>query len=1001
VRTQDQRYLMLLAGLVLGMPAFPQRCDLDGKPILKIEYVPARQPLASEDLTRLQRLIADSAYSAKDVADTIDRLFATGAYSDIQVDVDQQPSGLTVKFLTKSASFVGHVGVAGKVSDPPSRNTLVSAAQFRVGAPFEEEALQTAEKNIRQLFIGNGLYDADVSLEKNSDPNTDLVGITIRVKAGRRARYEMPTILGQPKLADSTIRRATGWRIVLIRRWRQVSQTLTATGVEGLRKQYKKKDLLTASVELDGMDYSAETRRLKPRLKIEAGPVIEVKAVEAKVSKSRIKRLVPIYEEGAVDNDLLFEGARNLRDYFQSAGYPDAEVDFRTTPVAADHQTIEFVVQKGAHKKLARVDIQGNKYFSTETLRERLFLLPVSFRYRRGRYSDAFLARDQETIAALYRANGFRNVKVSSEVAEDYRGRPSEVAVTYRIDEGPQWLISKIGTEGIDEKDAAVLLPQLGDAKGQPYSNVTMDSDRNLILAYYYRHGFPKATVEWKVTPAAEAHQADLICRLTPGPQEFVRDVKILGLTRTHPSLVEKHVDVRAEDPLSPMAIDQTQRQLENLGVFARVDSAIENPDGDETRKYVLYDVEEAARYNVRFGVGAEIAQLGATTNNVSEPVGGTGFSPRFLLDVNRIDFMGTGHSISFDGRFSNLERRAALNYLIPHFLNSHGRSLTFSTLYDVSSNVRTFTAQREEVSVQLSQKLSKPTTVLFRYAYRRVSTSNIAIPDLLVPQLSQPIRIGIISANLVQDRRDNPADPHHGIYNTLEVGVASSAIGSQRNFLRALGRNATYHRLPWHMVLARQVTFGVIKSFNISSAFSAADATPLPERFFGGGNLTNRGFGENQAGPRDIGAMVGPDGTTTQPTGFPIGGNALLFHTTELRFPLIGANIDGVLFHDMGNIYTNLSSVSFRVHQNNDQDFNYMVHAIGFGLRYRTPIGPIRADFAYSINPPRFVGFNGTIDELLNCNPTLPASQLPSYCVGVPQHLSHFQFFFSIGQTF
>jgi outer membrane protein insertion porin family len=201
--------------------------------------------------------------------------------------------------------------------------------------------------------------------------------------------------------------------------------------------------------------------------------------------------------------------------------------------------------------------------------------------------------------------------------------------------------------------------------------------------------------------------------------------------------------------------------------------------------------------------------------------------------------------------------------------------------------------------------------------------------------------------------------------------------------------------------VLARQLTFGVIKPFNISADLSAADAVPLPERFFGGGNLTHRGFGENQAGPRDIGAMVGPDGTATQPTGFPIGGNALLFHSTELRVPLIGNNIDGVLFHDMGNIYTDLSSVSFRFRQNGNQDFNYMVHAAGVGIRYRTPVGPIRVDFAYSINPPRFVGFNGTIDQLLNCDPRKPASQLPGYCVGVPQQLSHFQFFFSIGQTF
>jgi len=990
-----------VASAQASSPAFSLASDLEGKPVLSVQYVPPRQPLAAEDLKRLQEVTAGSAYSAKDVAETIDRLFATGVYSDIQVDVEAETTGLAVKFLTKSAPFVGHVRVTGKVSDPPSRSTLVSTAQFRVGTPFEEEALQTAEKNIRQLFIDNGLYDADVRLSHSIDSDTNLVQISIRVKAGKRARYDVPTILGNVKLADKTILRATGWRVVLIHRWRAVSQTLTATGVEGIRRKYKDKDLLTASVELAGLDYDPDRRRVKPRLEIEAGPKIEVTAVEAKVSKGRMKRLVPIYDEGAVDNDLLFEGARNLRDYFQSSGYPDAEVDFRMTPVTNDQQTIEFVVSKGAHKKLARVDIQGNKYFGKDTIRERMFLLPASFRFRHGRYSDAFRRRDEETIAALYRANGFRDVKVTSTASENYNGKADQVSVTYRVEEGPQWLVAKVGTEGMDEKDVAGLLPLLSDSAGQPYSNVSMDMDRNVILSYYYRRGFPKATVEWSVTPSPETQRVDLVCRVMPGVQEFVEDVKILGLTRTRLSMVEKHMDVHAGDPLSLVDIDQAQRELDNLGVFARVESAIENPDGDQTHKYVLYDVDEAARYNVRIGVGAEIAQLGAATTNLSAPTSGTGFSPRFLLDVNRIDFLGRNHIISFDGRLSNLEQRAAVNYSIPDFLDSHARTLTFSVLYDLASNVRTFTAKREEASVQLSQKLSKPSTLQIRYAIRRVSTSNIAIPDLLVPQLSQPIKIGIISANYVQDRRDNPADAHRGIYNTLDVGVASNFLGSQRNFVRALGRNATYYRLPWHMVLARQLTFGVIEPYQVASDLSPSDAVPLPERFFGGGNLTHRGFGENQAGPRDIGTMVGPDGTPTQPTGFPIGGNALLFHNTELRIPLIGSNVDGVLFHDMGNIYTNLSSVSFRFRQNNDQDFNYMVHAVGAGLRYRTPIGPIRVDLAYSINPPAFVGFNGTIDQLLTCNPNTPPSQLASYCVGVHQRLSHFQFFFSIGQTF
>ena len=86
---------------------------------------------------------------------------------------------------------------------------------------------------------------------------------------------------------------------------------------------------------------------------------------------------------------------------------------------------------------------------------------------------------------------------------------------------------------------------------------------------------------------------------------------------------------------------------------------------------------------------------------------------------------------------------------------------------------------------------------------------------------------------------------------------------------------------------------------------------------------------------------------------------------------------------------------------QRNEQDFNYMVQAAGFGIRYKTPIGPVRLDLAYSMNPPKFVGFKGTLQQLLACNPSLPASALPAECRGVSQSISHFQFFFSIGQTF
>jgi outer membrane protein assembly factor BamA len=230
-------------------------------------------------------------------------------------------------------------------------------------------------------------------------------------------------------------------------------------------------------------------------------------------------------------------------------------------------------------------------------------------------------------------------------------------------------------------------------------------------------------------------------------------------------------------------------------------------------------------------------------------------------------------------------------------------------------------------------------------------------------------------------------------------VGLASRVFGSERSFVRVLLRNATYHRVTRNVTFARQTQFGVIAPFNPPEGLTDAASVPLPERFFGGGADSLRAVPFNQAGPRDTGAPVVAGGPSSAPSGFPLGGNALLFNNVELRFPLIGANIGGVLFHDMGNIYGTLDKLSLRVRQRDLNDFNYMLHAVGFGVRYRTPIGPVRGDLAYSLNPPSYLGFSGTPAELLRCGGTNPAQ--PAFCTPTQQRISHFQFFFSIGQTF
>ena len=981
--------------------ALAQTAPFEGKTIADIRFKPL-QPLDPADLAKALDLKKGDVLRADAVARSIDGLFATGRFEDITVEAEPSGTGVILTYSAQLAGFVGNITVQGKVKPPPTRAQIAGVEQLSLGTPFHDQDVTAATAAIKQLLVSNGFYGAEVSPDVRRDEQTQAVYLTFALQEHKRAKYEMPTIKGMTLLSDSTILRATGWRIPVIHWWRTVTEAHTTGGVRGVLSKYEKQDRLTAKVDLEKLDYDDSRNRVRPTLSITPGPKIKVSAVETKVSQRVLKRYVPVFEERAVYNELLVEGQRNLEDYFQSQGYYDAQVDFRVLPPENDVERIEYAISRGQRYKLVRRVIQGNRYFSTEDIAERLFLQPAAFNLRHGRYSEAFRKKDEENVSELYRANGFRDVKVNTEVDRDYQGKSGNVAVTLRVDEGPQWLVDSLEVKGVAEARQADIQSGLASKAGQPFADANLASDRNYILDYYYARGFANATMQAAWAPSGKPNRVAVVYTIQEGERQYVRDVLISGLRTTRRSLVDRTLRIHPGDPLSPVAQLDAQQRLYNLGVFARVDTAIQNPDGAEDHKYLLYSFEEANRYRLDLGFGAQVANFGTpSTTSLASPGGTTGFSPQVSLDLQRLDFLGLGHTIALRAGYSNLEKRASLSYLQPRLHNITGLDATYSFLYDHSLDVRTFASLRKEASVQVSDKLSKSLTGIVRFAYREVSVSSIVIPVLLVPQFLAPERIGMLSANIAQDRRDNPDNPKRGMYNTADFGVAAGFLGSGRDFARILLRNATYHRINGQWVLARQTRFGVIAPFSVPSNLIPEQSIPLPERFYGGGADSLRAFAYNQAGPRDTGAPLAPGGPASQPTGFPIGGNALFFNNVELRFPLIGQNIQGVLFYDLGNVFSSVGNISFRFRQRNLQDFNYMVHAPGFGIRYRTPLGPIRADVAYTVNPPAFLGFSGTPEQLLQCNPNLPASQLPSFCQSTRQTLGHIQFFFSIGQTF
>jgi len=673
------------------------------------------------------------------------------------------------------------------------------------------------------------------------------------------------------------------------------------------------------------------------------------------------------------------------------------DVTFRREPVKDDQEVITYVLAVGPRRRLVDVSIVGSNYFEDDTLRERMFLKPKSIVLRYGRYSESFRKKDEEAIESLYMNNGFQSVKVTSEVTPNFRGKEKDLGVTYHIHEGPQWTVSSLKIEGANQLDIKPILINLSSIEGQPFADVNIATDRNRMLQYYYSNGFPSATFRYTLVRNTDDSTVQLTYQMSEGPREFVRRVIITGLDITRPSLVDKTIDLQPGEPLSTTRINDISRKLSNLGVFANVGSALQDPDGRNRYKDVLYDFDEANRYTFNLGLGLEIGQFGGTTSNLSKAGGSQGASPIISFDVNRVNFLGRGETISLQTKYSNLEQRESLNYIVPRFLGSANRTVTFSLLYNTTQDVQTFSSRRAEASVQTSQRINRASTILLRYAYRRVSTGSLNIPALLVPALLQPVKIGILSASYIQDHRDNSADAHRGFWNTIDAGVAGGFFGSQRSFARVLARNATYTSIGRNLVFARQTQFGIIVPFSIAPGTTAVDDIPLPERFFGGGGVSMRGFGDNQAGPRDIGTATETGiPSTTSATGFPIGGNALFFNTFELRFPLLGPNISGVFFHDMGNIYTKFSDISLGYKQPNNGNFNYALQAPGFGIRYKTPLGPVRVDFSYALNPSSYEGYssNVTIQQLISNN-------CGAACTTAPQRLSHFNFFFSIGQAF
>jgi outer membrane protein insertion porin family len=908
------------------------------------------------------------------VDQSLKNLYATGRFEDLRADAELAPGGVELVFVGRGQYFVGSVRVEGTL-DGLEPQGLTTAAHLRLGQPLTARDLSEAERHLSDVLIENAYHNAKVKHRDVPNSTTQEADVIFTIDPGKPAVLSGIVWQGQPGFPAKTLESVAGWKPK-----RQLTSARLERGLTKLHQFYVKKDRLQASTTVRDRKYDAAHNTEQLVVQADAGPVVKIRVRGAHVSSSGKKELLPMYSEGVSDSFAVLQGEQNLTDYFQRQGYFEASVKGQRNVSAGGQEVdINFSIYLGPQGGFQGYKFEGNRSFSADDLESLLSIQPAGFFHDRGIFSKQMLASDANTLRDFYQSRGYLEAKITTRIENNYNGEPNRLFVTFLVDEGARTNVAHLSFQGIDESEQKRLWPHLLAKPGQAYSPARVQRDRDSIRTYFSDHGYARVEVESETSPGPKKYEINVSYQISLGPQEQVANIFLMGNRHTRPGTIRKELQFRSGEPLSQSGLLDSQRRLYDLGIFSQVVIGPQDPQGPPGPKNVLVSVNEAKRWTLGYGVGGEVQRLGS-----NQPQGSLKASPRFSLDISRLNVGGRGQTASFEARLSTLDTGASLGYYIPRFPTRPDLHLRLNALYDRSSDVLTFTSKRAEASIAVEKRYSPTTLVVGRFNFRNVKALNLAntISVEQIPLVSRAARIAMIGASYINDHRDNPVDATKGSFSVADVGVSWSRFGSEANFLRISGENSTYYRLARHLIFARDTRLAVespygglrkvvTKDANGNTVITFTHDIPLPERFFMGGSESHRGFSINQAGPRDL------------QKGYPIGGNALFLNSVELRMPFAENRLGFVLFEDAGNVYSSIRLMRLlKVHQSSPTDFNYTVHAAGFGFRYRTPVGPLRFDIGYALNPPHYqvVSSTGKIEVF---------------------QLSHYQFFLGIGQSF
>ena len=941
------------------------KVSYEGQKVATVELV-ANPKISVDALKPLIQQQPGQPYSGRKIQDTLSALKKTGNFTKVELGVRPDPAGLHITFTLEPALYFGIFDFPG-ASKRFAYTRLLQVIDIPDQTPYKQDTVSQAGGELLKFFISMGYFQAKVNSETKFDEKNLLANVSFHVTLGKRAKIGKVEVRGpEPGQTNRLIHDAQSFRALATGASLKAGKPYTPKRINSaitlMKRDLTNQHRLESVVRFNQAFYHPDTNRADVLIDARVGPVVNVKITGAKLTwlpflgGRKMKKLIPIFQEGTVDPDLVEEGHRNLADLFQNKGYFDVKVN-TTFQQQASRVDLVYAIEKGRRHAVQSVGFRGNHHIDEDDLVPYVAVKPRRFLFSRGKYSDKLVRKSVKNIETFYKDRGYEEVKVESDVVD----REPKIYVTFQVTEGPQTIVDNLELNGNQHISGLELAPNGGFnlRPGEPFSPKGLADDRSHIMATYLDRGFLNAEVDSKVSRLSnDPHRVQIIYTVDEKQQVHVARVLMLGNQSTRPKLISKTAEIPTEAPFSQGRLLAAESNLYDLGIF---DWASVNPRRaitDQSDEDVLIKAHEARKNSLTYGFGMEIARRGGNlpsgsvalpglppifTGNVNFSAGEKTFvSPRGSIEYSRNNVRGLGQTLSVSALVSRLDQRAVASYTDPRFRYSSWNSLLSISIERTTQNP-TFAARLADASWQLEKPLNKDKTrrIQLRYRFRRTVLSDLLIPGLVLPQ-DQRLRLSTLSATWIRDTRDKPLDASRGFYQTVDLGITPRALGSNANFARLLAQSS-YYKPWWKTVWANRITIGMAKSF-------ASSDVPTSERFFSGGETTLRGFPINGAGPqRTVPACGNPaDPSTCVNIRVPVGGDQLFVFNSEFRFPLgipidLVKNLGAAVFYDGGNVYGHVGFKGFIQNYSN---------TVGFGFRYPTPVGPIRIDIGHNLNP-------------------------------------------------